>query len=153
MWKVRSLLTTHPPLTSTWHAWALASLAGLHHVTLSVSNLDDSVQWYRDVLGLEEMFRQDFDDRRMVVLQFPGTLHTLGLVEHQGAVPGFDPHTIGLDHLAFSVTSGEELAAWPDRLNERGVTHSGPVETPFGGMLNFEDLNGIALALFWERGS
>ncbi len=122
-------------------------------MALSVGNLDDSIQWYRGVLGLEEMFRQDFDDRRMVVLQFPGSHQTLGLVQHHGTGGGFDPHAIGLDHLAFSVTSGEELAAWAGRLEARGVTNSGPVDTPFGGMLNFEDLNGIALALFWERGS
>jgi catechol-2,3-dioxygenase len=120
-------------------------------VALSVGNLDDRIRWYRDVLGLEEMFRQDSDDRRMVVLQFPGSSHTLGLVEHPGAVAGFDPRTMGLDHLAFSVTSGEELAAWAGRLGERGVAHSGPVETPFGGMLHFEDPDGIALALFWDR--
>jgi len=37
------------------------------------------------------------------------------------------------------------------RFDERVVTNSGLIETPFGGMLNFADLDGIALALFWER--
>ncbi len=72
------------------------------------------------------------------------------MVQHTGG-EGFDPSNLGLDHLAFSVTSGEELEAWARRFDERGMTHSGPLETPFGGMLNFTDLDGIALALFWER--
>lgn len=88
----------------------------------------------------------------MVVMQFPGLEHTLGLVEHRGGGEGcFDPRRLGLDHLAFSVASGEELESWPARLDELGVTHSGTIETPFGGMVNFEDIDGIALALFWDR--
>ena len=130
----------------------MAGLTGLHHAALSVRDVDASSQWYRDVLGLHEEFRQESDARRMVVMRFPGLQHTLGLVEHKGAGDKFDPRQLGLDHLAFSVASGEELEAWPHRLDERGVNHSGPIETPFGGMLNFADLDGIALALFWERG-
>lgn len=121
-------------------------------MALSVANLDDSIEWYRDVLGLEEVLRQDGEDRRMAVLQFDGSLYKLGLVEHSGAAPRFDPHHVGLDEVAFSVTSGTELAAWAQRLDERGVTNTGPIDTPFGGMLHFEDPDGIALALFWERG-
>lgn len=121
-------------------------------MALSVANLDNSIEWYREVLGLEEMLRQEADDRRMAVLQFAGSRSTLGLVEHSGAAPGFEPHHVGLDEVAFSVTSGEELEAWAHRLDERGVTNTGPLDAPFGGMLHFEDLDGIALALFWERG-
>jgi catechol 2,3-dioxygenase-like lactoylglutathione lyase family enzyme len=87
----------------------------------------------------------------MLVMRFPGLRQTLGLVEHTGAGEGFKPQNLGLDHLAFSVGSMEELGAWSHRLDERGVTHSEPIETPFGGMLNFEDPDGIALSLFWER--
>jgi glyoxylase I family protein len=128
----------------------MAALAGLHHAALSVRDLDASIQWYGDVLGLEPTFRQDLDTRRVVVMRFPGLRQTLGLVQHTGG-EAFDPRNLGLDHVAFSVSSGEELEAWAGRLDERGVTHSGPTETPFGGMLNFADLDGIALALFWER--
>lgn len=124
---------------------------GLHHAALSVGDVDASARWYQDVLGLDEAFRTESDDRRMVVMRFPGLAHTLGLVEHRGGSEGFDPRRLGLDHLAFRVASGPELQAWPQRLDESGITHSGVIETPFGGMLHFSDLDGIALALFWER--
>lgn len=128
----------------------MSALTGLHHAALSVKDLDASIEWYRDVLGLEETFRRESETQRVVVMRFPGLRQTLGLVEHTGPGVAFSPANVGLDHLAFSVASKEELEAWPGRLDERGVTHSGAVETPFGGMLNFKDPDGIALALFWE---
>lgn len=129
----------------------MAALAGVHHAALSVRDVDASVQWYGDVFGFEEVFRQESEARRVVVMRFPGLRQTLGLVEHKGPEEGFNPQNLGLDHLAFSVESREELEGWSGRFDERGVTHSGPIETPFGGMLHFKDLDGIALALFWER--
>jgi len=130
----------------------VAELAGLHHAALSVRDLDASIQWYQDVLGLEPTFRQDFDNRRVVVMRFPESRQTLGLVEHFGSGEGFIPQSLGLDHLAFAVASGEELESWSQRLTGHGVTNSGPTETPFGGMLHFTDVDGIAIAFFWERG-
>jgi catechol-2,3-dioxygenase len=135
-----------------WHASRVAALAGLHHAALSVRDVDAAADWYRDVFGLEEAFRQESDTRRFVVMGSPGFAHTLGLVEHHGPKEDFRPQNLGLDHLAFSVASREDLDAWSATLNDRNVVNSGPIDTPFGGMLNFTDLNGIALALFWERG-
>jgi catechol-2,3-dioxygenase len=123
----------------------------MHHAALSVRDLDASLAWYRDVLGLEEIFRDESGERRMAVTRFPGMRDTLGMVEHPGDGAGFDPHNLGLDHLAFKVTSGEELQAWVARLDTHGVDNSGVIDTPFGGMLHFKDVDGIALAIFWER--
>lgn len=129
----------------------MADLAGLHHAALSVSDLDASIQWYGDLFGFEPTFRQDSETRRVVVMRFPESRQTLGLVQHPGATDAFNPQNLGLDHVAFSVPTGDDLEAWAHRFDERGMTHSGPIETPFGGMLNFSDPDGIALALFWER--
>ncbi len=129
----------------------MAGLAGLHHAALSVSDLDASIRWYTEVLGFEPTFRQELDNRRVVVMRLAGTRQTLGLVQHLGTGESFGPENLGLDHLAFSVTSGEELESWAHRLDDHGVTNSGPTGTPFGGMLHFADRDGIALALFWER--
>lgn len=129
----------------------MTGLAGLHHAALSVRDLDASARWYSEVLGLEETFRRDEDSRRMLVMRFPGRSETLGLVEHEGAGQGFNAANLGLDHLAFNVGSMEELETWAHRFDEWQVTNSGCIGTPFGAMLNFEDPDGIALALFWER--
>lgn len=126
-------------------------LAGLHHVALSVRDLGASLAWYRDVLGLEETFRDESEARRMAVTRFPGQRHTFGLVEHRNGGGGFAPTNVGLDHAAFSVASLEDLRAWAGHFDRLDVVHSGVTETPFGGMLYFKDPDGIALALFFER--
>jgi catechol 2,3-dioxygenase-like lactoylglutathione lyase family enzyme len=131
---------------------AAVELAGVHHAALSVRDVEAASRWYRDVLGLEETFRRQADGQTVVVMHSPRLRTTLGLVEHRDCGHGFSPCNVGLDCLAFAVSSRQALWAWSGRLERCGVAHSGPVDTPFGGMLHFCDRDGIALALFWERG-
>jgi glyoxylase I family protein len=130
----------------------VGSFSNLHHVALTVSDLDASARWYSDVLGLVERFREDSPTRRAVVLTFPTGGGDLGLVEHVGRdSQPFDPTVTGLDHAAFSVSSQEEMRERAQRLDEHGVPHSGPIPIPPGEILNFKDPDGIALAYFWDR--
>jgi glyoxylase I family protein len=127
-------------------------LSGIHHVSLTVSDLDRSAAWYAEVLGFAELFREDGPERKACVMRFAGGAHSVGLVEHHpGADRGFDHRRIGLDHAAFTVASTEDLRGWAERLTAAGVEHSGVVDLPVGAILNFKDPDGIALALFWDR--
>jgi glyoxylase I family protein len=127
-------------------------LAGVHHVALSVSDRDASAAWYSGVLGLVELFREDAPERRAAVFRFPGGGYSVGLVEHIAtAAATFDPAVTGLDHLAFTVDSQEDLRGCAQQLTRAGVEHSGPIEIPPGEILNFRDPDGIALSMFWDR--
>ena len=42
----------------------MTELVRFHHVALTVTDLDRSASWYRGVLGLVELFREDGDERR-----------------------------------------------------------------------------------------
>jgi glyoxylase I family protein len=131
---------------------AMTELVGFHHVAVTVSDVDASADWYATVLGFEELFREADDDRRACVMRFPGGTNGVGLVQH-GANDGtaFDPTRLGLDHLAFTVATREDLEQWAQRLTAAGIAHSGAIDIPPGAILNFKDPDGIALALFWDR--
>lgn len=130
----------------------MTDIHGIHHVALTVSDRDASAAWYAEVLGFEELFREEGEERRACVMRFRGGGHSVGLVEHTPGHPDeFDPTRRGLDHVAFTVGSREVLGQWADRLTAAGVEHSGPIDVPPGAILNFKDPDGISLALFWDR--
>lgn len=132
----------------------MADLVGLHHAALSVTDLDRSVRWYQDVLGMDVAFMEDGDTRRAAVLRLPGTGSVLAIVQHRGSdQTAFSPQRVGLDHLAFTVADRDDLDAWAARLSAHDVACDAPVDVPPGAILNFKDPDGIALALFWDRGS
>jgi glyoxylase I family protein len=130
----------------------MGPLGGFHHVALTVSDLERSAEWYTKVLGLVELFREVSSTRRAVVYRLAEGGRSVGLVEHVGSGgAGFDPTVTGLDHLAFSVASQQDMRDWAANLDGHGVAHSGPIEIPPGEILNFQDPDGIALALFWDK--
>lgn len=130
----------------------MTELAGFHHVALTVRDLDASASWYRRVLDLDELFREEGERRRSIVYSFAaGGRAAVGLVWHADADGSFDPTQVGLDHVSFVVRRREDLDAWARRLDGEGVAHSGVVDLPSGAILNFKDPDGIALAIFWDR--
>lgn len=129
----------------------MADLVGLHHAAVSVTDIDRSARWYQEVLGMEVVFSEGGDLRRAIVMRLPGTGTVFGIVQHAGTTgPGFDPRTVGLDHLAFTVATRADMDAWAASLVEQGVDCAGPFDIPTGAILNFKDPDGIALALFWD---
>jgi glyoxylase I family protein len=130
----------------------VSEVDGLHHVSLSVRDVDASARWYARIFGFVELFREDGADRRAVVMGFAAGGYSVGLVEHRPAEgAGFDPRRLGLDHLAFTVASQEALDGWAVRLTEHAVEHSGVITVPPGAILNLKDPDGLAIALFWDR--
>ena len=124
---------------------------GIHHAALTVTDLDRSVRWYQDVLGLEEVFSETQGERRATILGYPATGPLIALVEHRPAGSGFEPRNVGLDHLALTVETRPDMDGWAQRLTDGGTEHSGVIDVPTGAILNFKDPDGIALALFWDR--
>jgi glyoxylase I family protein len=114
-------------------------LGSFHHVALTVSDLDRSADWYTRILGMLELFREDGPIRRAAVYRFEDGGTSVGLVEYaESANDAFDPTVNGLDHLAFSVDSPQEMRAWAAHLERHGVAHSGPIEVPPGEILQLQ---------------
>jgi catechol 2,3-dioxygenase-like lactoylglutathione lyase family enzyme len=136
-------------------AWHDAGVFGdIHHLGLTVRDVEASAAWYVDVLGFRRTgeFTAPDGARRTVFLRHDGLRARLGLVEHAGGDrAAFDETRVGLDHLAFAVAGRHALDAWAERLAAAGVAHSpvAPANTvPGAAVLVFRDPDGIQLELF-----
>ena len=128
---------------------AVPSIAGAHHVALTVSDADRSAKWYGDLLGMQVVLTGDDDTVKFRVLAHPESGWVLGVRQYQNrASDRFDEYRTGLDHLAFGVSSRSELEAWERVLSTRGVTYSPIAETPIGSVVVFRDPDNIQLE-FW----
>jgi catechol 2,3-dioxygenase len=75
---------------------------GLTHLHLFVADLDRSLRFYREVFGLEEMFR---DGPKMVFLRPPNSSDTITLNE----VPEKAGTAGGVDHFGFRLVDKDQL--------------------------------------------
>ena len=133
------------------------SLGALHHIGLTVPDVEASEAWYTRVLGLERAFvelHHGGGTGYAVVLHRPNTPLFLGLDKHEGN-PGdrFDERRTGLDHVSFHVADRAELDAWVEHFGRHGVPHSGVKEfaEPFPfAVLVFRDPDNIQLELIWQ---
>ena len=123
-------------------------LAGIHHVTLSVSDLDATLAWYRDVLGFDPVMSAEVDGLRKALLTRDGI--RVSFVEHGDlSEPGpFSERRVGLDHLSFAVAGRSELDRWAEILDGHGVRRSPIVAGTMGDVLSFRDPDNIALEFY-----
>jgi lactoylglutathione lyase len=143
-------------------------LKSVHHTSYTVSDLESSLEFYRDRLGCEMLATQekkggylgaivgDPDAHvRMAHLRVPGSDHVIELFEYlapEGARPEMQPWNVGASHLCFIV---DDLPAFHAELIARGVTSfvSPPVEVDTGinaggFALYVRDPDGITVELF-----
>ena len=140
--------------TGPTHGHAPPTLAGIHHVGLTVTDVEASAAWYQQVLGLQREFAEPHhrsdQGGHAVVLGTANRSLSLGLDHHPGnAGEGFDPTRTGLDHVCFHVASLDELQAWPAHLEAEGIENSGvyAMENMPISLVTFHDPDGIQLEL------
>ncbi|MTD57667.1 VOC family protein [Amycolatopsis pithecellobii] len=132
----------------------MSTLTGVHHLALTVTDVDRSVPWYERVLDFKEVARREDAETgiRKVVLRGRAGEFAVVLVQHPDTELGdFDERRPGLDHVAFTVDSYGELQEWERRLAEYGVTHS-PAKAsrtlPGSAVVVFRDPDGIQLEVW-----
>jgi catechol 2,3-dioxygenase-like lactoylglutathione lyase family enzyme len=129
----------------------MPSITGYTHAELSVSNLDRSVDWYRELFQAREIFREPNvpEDIVAVALLEPVSKMVIAFTQHLHPVAGnHTPKRPGIDHLSFGVAERSELDAWRVRLDELGVDHDGVKDNGRSAWITFRDPDGIGLEFF-----
>jgi glyoxylase I family protein len=131
----------------------------LHHLALTVADLDASVQWYEAVFDVHPVM--DIPHQGGVGRILADTDQTLmfALHRHDANDGGlFAETTTGLDHAGLAVGSRDDLEIWQDHLQANGVvradaadkplTQSPIADEPYASVLVFRDPDNIQLELF-----
>jgi glyoxylase I family protein len=126
--------------------------AWLHHVALTVTDLERSTDWYRNLLGSAEVLPRDGATWRRVLLRSPTM--ALSLTTHDGTEPDdrFDERRVGIDHLAVGCRERTDLDAWVAHLDALGVRHGPITEAPHAHLVACHDPDGIAVEFYWLAG-
>jgi catechol 2,3-dioxygenase-like lactoylglutathione lyase family enzyme len=136
----------------------------LHHLALTVSDLDASVRWYCGVFGLGHVVDVPHPGGVGKILADPAQQLMIAL-HHHDASGGevFTETRTGLDHGGFLLPSRVELQAWQDHLELHGVARSDVADKPltqspiadesYGSVLVFRDPDNIQLELFAPPGT
>jgi catechol 2,3-dioxygenase-like lactoylglutathione lyase family enzyme len=131
----------------------------LHHLALTVTDVNTSVGWYEDVFGVR--FQVDVPHRGGAGKLLADDTRQLMIVLHRHDTNDgtmFGETTTGLDHAGFMVPSRSDLEAWQGHLEANGVvradtadkplTQAPIADEPYGSVLVFRDPDNIQLELF-----
>jgi glyoxylase I family protein len=131
----------------------------LHHLALTVTDVDASVRWYEDVFGVR--FQMDAPHPGGVGKVLADESWELMIVLHRHDTNDsshFAETATGLDHAGFLVPGRADLESWQAHLESKGVarrdtadrplTQSPIADEPYGSVLVFRDPDNIQLELF-----
>jgi catechol 2,3-dioxygenase-like lactoylglutathione lyase family enzyme len=121
-------------------------IKGLHHITCICSNLDQTVAFYRDLLGMT-LLKQSANDDDPTARHFyfgdpeasPGSMVTF--LEYANMEQG----QVGVGivhHFALRAGSLDELEAWHQHLKAHGVQSTEPINRTYFSSIYFRDPDG-----------
>ncbi|HLD51048.1 hypothetical protein A3K34_02040 [candidate division WWE3 bacterium RIFOXYC1_FULL_40_10] len=124
-------------------------ITGIHHIEFTVTDLEQSKRFYSKFPGFK------------VVAEYPNFVmfqaneFYLGLTDHKGCVTNdkFSEFNVGLDHLAFGVSSLEDLREVASFLDSQKIPHS-EINVLSNGthIFTFRDPDNIQLEFAYKPG-
>ena len=124
---------------------------GVHHITIVGADRQTSIDFWEGLLGMPFVFEQpNLDNESESHLYFDpcdGRLITIFTNEERQADPERTPTDPGcVHHLAFALSQATFRQA-VERLDERGISHSGVKDRGFMDSIYFEDPLGLLIEL------
>jgi glyoxalase family protein len=124
---------------------------GVHHITLVGADRQTSIDFWEGTLGMPFVFEQpNLDNAADSHLYFdPGDGRLITIFTNEERVP--DPTRTSTDqgavhHVAFAISQAT-FAQTVERLDERGIRHSGVKDRGFMDSIYFEDPLGLLIEL------
>lgn len=119
------------------------------HTHLKVSDLNRSVSWYRDVLGLDVM---QTNGKSAAFMSAGGYHHHLGLnTWHSRGGPRPAPNATGLYHVAFLYPTRKAFSKAVANVLAKGVTLTGAADHGVSEAIYFDDPDGNGIELYRDR--
>jgi glyoxylase I family protein len=106
-------------------------VTGLHHVSLTVTDIEASLGWYQRLLRADRVpmkfpHYEREDSGYGVLLVEPRAGLAIGLhTNTANHTAQFDEAQTGLDHVSFNVATRADLETWTAWLDELGIKHTG----------------------------
>ena len=124
----------------------------VHHITLSVVDVDVSARWYQDLLGEATLVSRTGEGWTRVRMAWPSGL-VIGVTRHDATNPRatFDHTRVGLDHVGLGCASADEVRLWAARMDVLGVRHGPVEEVPYGWAVTARDPDDIPVEFFCPR--
>ncbi|MCV2886945.1 VOC family protein [Ruegeria aquimaris] len=124
---------------------------GVHHITLTGADRQSTIDFWEGVLGMPFVFDQpnldNPDEGHVYFDPGDGRLITVFTNEARKGTPDRTPTDPGcVHHIAFNVSQATFWQA-VERLDERGIDHSGPRDRGFMDSIYFKDPLGLLIEL------
>ena len=129
---------------------------GVSHLAFITRDLQATIRFYRDLLGLPLVVSLAEGSTRPYFFQlterdliaFFAWDEATPIVDKRPGVPTSAPR--GFDHVALGVGSKKDLLSLADRLEAAGIQVEGPVDHGLGWSVYFKDPNNIDLEITWS---
>jgi len=124
---------------------------GVHHITIVGADRQTSIDFWEGVLGMPFVFEQPNLDRpsesHLYFDPGDGRLITIFTNEEREPEPSRTPTDVGCVHHIALALSQATFAQAVERLDERGISHSGVKDRGFMDSIYFEDPLGLLIEL------
>ena len=125
------------------HDWAVGDLAGIHHVTVPVTDVGRSRDWYARAFGLKVLHEPTDADAAEVTMAHPSASIEV-VLRHD---PPRARALAGFNALSFAVGTIDDLDALVARLDERSIAHGPPTSSSTGMFVDVADPDGLVVRL------